>query len=71
MNLATPEDRQTTSEPLLDMLGSVLGVVILLKNKRPTHILVCPRSHRVLRDVFVHKPIHDDRDLFQRTHSGG
>ncbi|GBM76020.1 hypothetical protein AVEN_68967-1 [Araneus ventricosus] len=59
----------TAGEPVLDVLGSVLRIIILLENKATTKRIVCILTHGVLKDVFILKLIHDSLNRPQGTHA--
>ncbi|GBN32635.1 hypothetical protein AVEN_130730-1 [Araneus ventricosus] len=59
----------TAGEPVLDVLGSVLRIIILLENEATTKRIACIRTHGVLKDVFLLKLIHDSLNPPQGTHT--
>ncbi|GBN10072.1 hypothetical protein AVEN_136269-1 [Araneus ventricosus] len=63
------EGHMTAGEPVLDVLGSVLRIIILLENEATTKRIACLRTHGVLKDVFILKLFHDSLNPPQRTHA--
>ncbi|GBM52254.1 hypothetical protein AVEN_39768-1 [Araneus ventricosus] len=63
------ECHMTMEEPVLDVLGSVLWVIILLENESKTKRIACMWTHGVLKDVFILKLIYDSLNPPQETHA--
>ncbi|GBN96990.1 hypothetical protein AVEN_111558-1 [Araneus ventricosus] len=61
------EGHMTAGEPFANVLGLVLRIIILLENEATT--IACIRTHGVLKDVFILKPIHDSLNPPQGTHA--
>ncbi|GBL91603.1 hypothetical protein AVEN_23657-1 [Araneus ventricosus] len=53
------ESHMTAGEPVRDVLGSVLPIIILLENEATINRIECIQEHGVLKDVFILKLIHD------------
>ncbi|GBL84947.1 hypothetical protein AVEN_42210-1 [Araneus ventricosus] len=63
------EGHMTAGEPVLDVLGSVLRIIILWENEATTKRIACIRTHGVLKDVFILKLIHDSLNPLQGIHA--
>ncbi|GBO27888.1 hypothetical protein AVEN_241639-1 [Araneus ventricosus] len=63
------ECHMTAEEPVLDVLGSVLQIIILLENEATTKKIAYIRTHGVLKDIFILKLIHDSLNQPQGTHA--
>ncbi|GBM73930.1 hypothetical protein AVEN_133565-1 [Araneus ventricosus] len=62
------EGHMTAGEPVLDVLGSVLRIIILLENEATTKRIACIRTHGVLKYVFILKLIHESLNPPEETH---
>ncbi|GBM18868.1 hypothetical protein AVEN_137249-1 [Araneus ventricosus] len=63
------ECHMKAGEPVLDVLGPVLQIIILLENEATTKRIAYIRTHGILKDVFILKLIHDSLNPPQGTHA--